>query len=171
MRLPSALFQQLAIGRGGAQLEPGDGELLLTPDIRSSFPVVSPMFSFATLPSPVRQSAHGNRSFQVAGVAANGALSVITLAAGIWLVEWVFNFHFTGTTTVGNECHLRMEDPSNNIEVLARRSLITGGQGDQSGRFVLTSAVDGFEFILFADATVAGDVLGASASVYAGALV
>src|SRR6267378_7699123 len=149
----------------GAIIEPGDGTLILPPIIQPIIELTSPV----TRGFSAGQAVPGGTAFfddsffksdrlTQAGV---GALTTIqitpTLAAGSWVLDFACSFGFTGTTALGNNSGLIMQDPDGNNIQIFEWVHITGNFGSQSSSWRFTFQRDGFFVFISRGITVAAD--------------
>ncbi|SRR6266581_1833180 len=102
MRLLSSIFQQLASGKKGVILEPGDGELVIPPVLQPITELPGPWTGPA--PAGINQQ---TSTLQIAvtqlGANAGGNTdSGVVLGAGIWRIKGFASIQFSGTVNTGS---------------------------------------------------------------------
>lgn len=167
MRLPAPSFQLHAVGKGGAILE-NDGELLLAPELAITLPGLGlPVDSNTNPGGTCARSAFFSAFTSRTGAAAANDSTMVTLAAGIWRVDWYINQAFTGTNAVTERNTIDIGDASSTFVVIAGFNLVTGmGYVSEQGHFIVDLARDGFTIRHHSAATVAGDVMTTRASLF-----
>jgi hypothetical protein len=168
MRLPNPLLQHLSIGKRGAQMVRGDGELTVPPQYNIASPVPAPVFAMTSGSGNQEQSYFTNVASVQAGVSGGQVVDGLPMKAGVWKLHGHAVLQFSGTVNVGNTAEVRLVDPN-------------GGFFDITSIFLFSSPLsftipilleevhfvaDGWLVRLVTPATVAGDNLVAQGRVY-----
>jgi hypothetical protein len=138
MRFPNTLFQLLAIGKGGAIMEPADAELR----------VPNTLQNVLTLPAPLVIAPGGTTLIESSGIGAAQNFAGVTaaqiakaaqnFAAGIWELNWNYHQQFTpATLQAANWTSFSLERNDGNFFEIAKASLHANGATDQNGRLVI----------------------------------
>ncbi len=168
MRLRSSLFQRLAVGQGGAIMEPGDGEMLLPPVLQPVAVIGGPLSGIGTLSSGAMEQSvlKGHHNFSI-GVTAALSNDLVTLASGIWEINLNWRLHFSGTTDGTKTSRLLIADPDGDVEGLMFGGFFSGVQLSDHLKFVISFDRSGWIFRLTRDALIAGDTADVSATIVA----
>src|SRR5712664_3826589 len=104
MRFGNALFQQLATGKKGAIVEPGDASLFVPAVLQPVIQIPGPFTSFVSPGATIsQQSFHDNVSRQQAGASGGATVtSTVLFGVGLWRIRGNLVFFFSGTANQAN---------------------------------------------------------------------
>jgi len=157
VRFSGANFAQFAIGRGGAIVDPGDGELILPPILQPVIELPAPLFTLRTPTGTINTPTIFQGVSAAAGVSAGFTTTLMTLATGIWHLDLYFRWMFTGTTNFGLVASLDLTDPGAITRSLFYANFFTGTQISESRSLLLNLAEPGWVLSFGRNAQIAGD--------------
>jgi hypothetical protein len=161
VRIPNPRLTRIASLTRGAIVEPGDGEIIISPELYNQVTISGPI-NVAT--GPATGAPWQDDSFLVSTVgSANGASAGVTttmvgVKAGYWEFYWTVSFMFNGTTDLTKASSLAMVDPDGTAAGVSYWHHITGRQVNLAGFITPTLQRDGWLFRHTRDTTIVGDI-------------
>lgn len=170
MRIPNPRLIRLGGLTRGAIIEPGDGELIVSPLVQPVTELASPIVR--CFPAPIAQTQLFDDSYvQYASAFVNGAgagtiIDFLIMSRGKWSFDLTFVSQFTGASN-SSVSYLFLQDPAGNITRIFQGASVNGTAVALQGRFDFTFQDDNFQFRLANGATAINDVISTFASVNA----
>lgn len=172
MRVPNPRLLRLGGLTRGAIMEPGDGELIISPLVQPVMELTSPIdtvYGVASIaPSPLDDSAHKSERVAIVGASPGSVTTIFSFAKGMWALDIAFDAQWNpaaASNAVGNNTGVRLTDPGLNISSIFEIAHMVGTQAvHQWGKYLFTFQRDNFTLSLVAGATLLGDILYAQCS-------
>jgi hypothetical protein len=174
VRFSNALFNFLAMGKKGAEAEPGDGQLVIPAVLQPQAEIPAPILTFTTSVAQILPGSHiMNTSATRVGAQVAGNADILSqMAAGLWRLDGVVAFAFTGTVQPNGQAEALLVHPDASTFPLA--TFLLNSQPVQYHLRVthcLHLIADGAFLRVTFPATVAGDTLIVMARLHAGRLL
>jgi hypothetical protein len=171
MRIPNPRLQRIASLVKGAEIEPGDGELILTPLIQPIIELTSPVNKVIapgiTISGTFDDSFFKFERSAAAGISAGGSFLIVTIAAGAWEFEIESVFQFSGTNNQAAVSQINLLDPDGVQAPIFEWANMTSANMMGHARIRITFQRDGFQWQIVRSATVGGDLINLNCSINA----
>jgi hypothetical protein len=145
----------------GAEVERGDGELLVPPTLFSTFTLSSPLNKITILPAaPVIEDTMGfDVTEQQAGALGATTIKHVVFVKGMWRITGWVGIRFDGTTNQANLTGIFLRDPGIQTVPLVNMPHVTTMVVSRQVNLDVLFERDNFEITTVTGATVAGDFL------------